>query len=103
MADAAPKKTEKRIFAYADYKSWELKKGDRFELIYGEAYAMAAPNTAHPRGPDDRIVRPFWGPWLAVKLLLQQASFNTKAYGAARARDSPAPRPLANRPISAGY
>jgi Uma2 family endonuclease len=47
MADAAGKETETRKFTYADYKSWELKRGERFELIYGEAYAMAAPNTAH--------------------------------------------------------
>jgi Uma2 family endonuclease len=47
MADAARIETENRKFTYADYKSWELKKGERFELIYGEAYAMAAPNTAH--------------------------------------------------------
>jgi Uma2 family endonuclease len=49
MADMAHKEDENRKFTYADYKSWELKKGERFELIYGEAYAMAAPNTAHQR------------------------------------------------------
>jgi Uma2 family endonuclease len=38
---------EKRKFTYADYKDWELKPGERFELIYGEAYAMSAPNTLH--------------------------------------------------------
>ncbi|GHV94499.1 hypothetical protein AGMMS50293_08190 [Spirochaetia bacterium] len=38
---------EERKWTYADYKEWELKPGERFELIYGEAYAMAAPNTAH--------------------------------------------------------
>ena len=32
---------------YADYKEWELAEGERFELIYGKAYAMAAPNTKH--------------------------------------------------------
>jgi Uma2 family endonuclease len=42
---ALPK--EKRSFTYADYKDWELKEGERFELIYGEAYAMSAPNTMH--------------------------------------------------------
>ena len=35
---------EERAFTYADYKEWELKEGERYELIYGEAYAMAAPN-----------------------------------------------------------
>jgi len=42
---ALPK--EERRFTYADYKSWELKEGERYELIYGEAYAMAAPNAYH--------------------------------------------------------
>jgi len=42
---ALPK--EERSFTYADYKSWELKEGERFELIYGEAFAMAAPNAMH--------------------------------------------------------
>jgi Uma2 family endonuclease len=36
-------------FTYADYKSWELKPGERFELITGVAYAMSAPNTSHQR------------------------------------------------------
>jgi Uma2 family endonuclease len=47
MADAVLKETENRKFTYADYKAWELEKGERFELIDGEAYALAAPNTAH--------------------------------------------------------
>jgi Uma2 family endonuclease len=34
-------------FTYADYKKWELAEGERFEIIYGEAYAMSAPNTYH--------------------------------------------------------
>jgi Uma2 family endonuclease len=34
-------------FTYADYKAWELKPGERFELIYGDAYAMSAPNMMH--------------------------------------------------------
>ena len=42
---ALPK--EDRLFTYADYKDWELAEGERFELIYGEAFAMAAPNTRH--------------------------------------------------------
>jgi Uma2 family endonuclease len=49
MADAARKETETRKFTYADYKSWELKRGERFELIHGEAYAMAAPGVTHQR------------------------------------------------------
>jgi len=34
-------------WTYADYKAWELKPRERYEIIYGEAYAMAAPNTLH--------------------------------------------------------
>jgi len=44
---ALPKEKEERHFTYADYKEWELDEGERFELINGEAYAMAAPNTKH--------------------------------------------------------
>ena len=41
------KEKEKRHFTYADYKEWELDEGERYEVIYGEAYAMATPNTRH--------------------------------------------------------
>ena len=34
-------------WSYADYKAWELKPGERYEIIYGEAYAMAAPIVYH--------------------------------------------------------
>jgi Uma2 family endonuclease len=40
---------ENRKFTYADYKAWELDKGERFELLYGEACAMAAPGVTHQR------------------------------------------------------
>jgi len=40
---------EARKFTYADYREWELKPGERFELIHGEPYAMAAPNFTHQR------------------------------------------------------
>jgi Uma2 family endonuclease len=36
-----------KCYTYADYKEWELAKGERYEIIYGEAYAMSAPNTYH--------------------------------------------------------
>jgi len=42
---ALPK--ENRLFTYADYKVWELTEGERFEIIYGEAFAMAAPGARH--------------------------------------------------------
>jgi Uma2 family endonuclease len=46
MSDPAYK-AEDRQFTYADYKRWDLKDGERYELIDGVAYAMAAPNTLH--------------------------------------------------------
>ena len=36
-----------RRFSYTDYKNWELDEGERYELIYGEAYALASPNAYH--------------------------------------------------------
>jgi Uma2 family endonuclease len=42
---ALPK--EKQHFTYADYKAWELKEGERYEIIYGEAFAMSTPNDRH--------------------------------------------------------
>ena len=42
---ALPK--EETRFTYADYRAWELKEGERYELIYGEAFAMSAPNDFH--------------------------------------------------------
>jgi Uma2 family endonuclease len=47
MSDPAIAYEEERKWTYADYKEWELKPGERFELIDGVAYAMAAPNTEH--------------------------------------------------------
>ena len=44
---ARPKEKEDRLFTYADYKDWELGVGERYELIYGEAYAMSGSNTRH--------------------------------------------------------
>jgi Uma2 family endonuclease len=42
---ALPK--EEQWFTYTDYKEWELKGGERYGLIYGEAYAMSAPSARH--------------------------------------------------------
>jgi len=36
-----------RLWTYADYKDWELKPGERYEIIDGAAYAMSAPNDYH--------------------------------------------------------
>ena len=42
---ALPK--EESLFTYADYKEWELGVRERYEIVYGEAFAMAGPNTRH--------------------------------------------------------
>jgi len=36
-----------QLYTYADYKSWELAEGERYEIIYGEAFAMSAPSELH--------------------------------------------------------
>jgi len=45
MADALLQ--DDKLWTYADYKAWELKPGERYEIIYGEAYAMSAPGAFH--------------------------------------------------------
>jgi Uma2 family endonuclease len=46
----APRSYLKELkWTYKDYKNWELKPGERIELIYGVVYAMSAPNTEHQR------------------------------------------------------
>jgi len=48
MASALLKpESEAARWTYADYKDWELKPGERYEIIYGEAFAMSAPNAYH--------------------------------------------------------
>ena len=48
MSDALLKEdTAPMPWTYADYKAWELKPGERYEIIYGEAYAMSAPTIQH--------------------------------------------------------
>jgi hypothetical protein len=42
---ALPK--EEVWYTYADYKEWELDEGERYEIIRGVAYCMAAPNAKH--------------------------------------------------------
>ena len=44
---ALPKEKEDRLYTYKDYKEWELSEGERYELIYGEAFAMSGPNERH--------------------------------------------------------
>jgi Uma2 family endonuclease len=58
MADALEKNPDNRKWTYADYKAWELKPRERYEIIYGEAYAMSAPNTAH-QGTLTELVKQF--------------------------------------------
>jgi len=47
MASSALAYKEEHKWTYAEYKEWELKPGERFELIDGVAYAMSASNTEH--------------------------------------------------------
>jgi Uma2 family endonuclease len=47
MSDPALAYDLNHTWTYADYKEWELKPGERYELIDGAAYAMSAPNTEH--------------------------------------------------------
>jgi Uma2 family endonuclease len=47
MPDLAYAEGKGDKFTYADYKAWELKPGERYELIDGIAYAMPAPNDRH--------------------------------------------------------
>jgi len=44
---ALPKEDANDRFTYADYREWDLKTGERYELIRGEAFAMAGPNARH--------------------------------------------------------
>ena len=49
MANSLPKPENApgTRWTYADYKNWELEPGERYEVIYGKAYAMSRTNTAH--------------------------------------------------------
>jgi Uma2 family endonuclease len=47
MSDPVYTERKGDTFTYADYKTWELKPGERYELIDGIAYAMSAPNDRH--------------------------------------------------------
>jgi Uma2 family endonuclease len=38
---------EDRLWTYRDYREWDLKEGERYEIIYGIAYAMSALNAYH--------------------------------------------------------
>jgi len=49
MSDPAYAYDDNGTWTYKDYKDWELKPGERYEIIDGVAYAMSAPNTEHQR------------------------------------------------------
>jgi Uma2 family endonuclease len=49
MSDPAYAYDYNGTWTYKDYKDWELKPGERYEIIDGVAYAMSAPNTEHQR------------------------------------------------------
>jgi hypothetical protein len=63
MSDVAEKIIdEEQSFTYADYKSWELDEGERYELMGGKAYVMAAPYDVRllyeKDESDDTVVQP---------------------------------------------
>ena len=47
MGHALKREDTEARYTYADYKDWDLKEGERYELIHGEAYAMSAPSFYH--------------------------------------------------------
>jgi len=47
QSTAVLKEEAYRRWTYADYKDWDLKPRERYEIIYGEAYVMSAPSTFH--------------------------------------------------------
>ena len=55
----ATKLDEKRHLTYEDYIKWDTP-GERWELIDGEAYAMASPNAEHQR-ISRRLARKLYG------------------------------------------
>ncbi|MCL2221394.1 MAG: Uma2 family endonuclease [Oscillospiraceae bacterium] len=49
VKEALPVYDRGEYYTYADYCSWELEEGERWELIDGKAYKMSAPNLNHQR------------------------------------------------------
>jgi Uma2 family endonuclease len=47
MSDALLEIDNEKPWTYADYKGWQLKEGERYEIVHGVAYAMSAPSDAH--------------------------------------------------------
>jgi Uma2 family endonuclease len=64
---------------YADYKAWELAEGERYELIYGEAYAMSAPNTQH-QSILAELVRQFANYLLGKSCKVYPAPFDVRLF-----------------------
>jgi Uma2 family endonuclease len=46
MSDTPETNTERKL-TYADYKAWELKPDEQYEMIGGEVFAMSVPNASH--------------------------------------------------------
>jgi len=47
MGGTLCKEDAKSTYTYTDYREWELKKGERYELIHGKAFAMDRPGDLH--------------------------------------------------------
>jgi len=80
MADALFEPyTNNGKWTYADYKAWELKPRERYEIIHGEAYAMSAPNTSHQTILTE-MVRQFANFLLGKKCRVYPAPFDVRLF-----------------------
>ena len=82
MADSAllsEQYEEGRRFTYADYKEWELEEGERYELIYGEAYCMAAPNAYHQTILSE-LIRQFGNHFVGKPCKVYPAPFDVRLF-----------------------
>jgi Uma2 family endonuclease len=66
-------------WTYADYKEWELKPRERYEIIHGEAYAMSAPNSHH-QSMLVELVRQFANFLIGKKCKVYPAPFDVRLF-----------------------
>ena len=52
MADTIGNLALDKYYTYADYKSWKLAEGERYELIYGKAYCISKPDAFGMSAPS---------------------------------------------------
>jgi len=66
-------------WTYADYKAWELKPRERYEIIHGVAYAMAAPNAFH-QSMQVELVRQFANFLVGKKCKVYSAPYDVRLF-----------------------